>query len=543
MIRAANDIARLLIEYLSLKVIVTSRAPLRISLEFELFVPPMALPDRAIDDLNELPASESISLFVERARAIRAGFELTAQNANWVAEICRRLDGLPLAIELAAARTRMLGPQSLLARLDQRLEFLSSDSSDIPPRQQTLRSTIAWSFDLLEQPEQAAFARLAVFVGGCSLDAAEVVCQTGGRTLDLLERPNANSLLQSTETTDARLRVTMLETLREFGLDRLAGTGELELTHRRHAEYFMSVAEHAEAQLARPGGLDWLDPLELDHDNLRAALEFGLGIDGAERREIGLRLVGALVKFWWLRGDFDEGRRWLSRALDGSGRSASRMKALHGAGWLAIVQSDLTSARCHLEESLAIARDLEDKQTIAWTLLLLGLVAAYNKDPDAAHGLGNESLVLAESVGDQALVAWALQTLVVAAREVGNLSSAHALAERSLAIRRDLGDELGAASILLLMAGTALEQGDVPKARCCYRECLPTFVRVGSRWWLSHVLVGFANLAAHARQPLRAARLIGATAIGVEVSRTQHAKSPPTSVNTHARPSSTLPRR
>jgi predicted ATPase/DNA-binding CsgD family transcriptional regulator len=520
-LRAGNDIARLLMDCLELKVIVTSRAPLRISGEFELVVPPMVLPDRAIDDPSVLLASESICLFVERARAIRAGFDLTVQNAQWVAEICRQLDGLPLAIELATARLRLLDLQTLLARLDQRLELLSSVSRDLPARQQTLRSTIAWSYDLLDAPEQATFARLAVFVGGCSLEAAEAMCQTGGKALDLIEGLVANSLLQPMETTNARVRITMLETVREFGLERLARTGELELTRRRHAEYFLSAAERAEAQLPAPGGLDWLDPLELEHDNFRAALEYCLEMDGTDGHEIGLRLAGALVKFWWLRGHIDEGRRWLSRALRDGRRSASRMKALHGAGWLAVLQSDLTSARRFLEESLDIARDLDDQPTIAWALLLLGLVAAYNKEADAGRRLGDESLVLAEALGDQALVAWALQTLVVAARGVRDFSTAQTFAERSLAIRRELGDEVGVAAILLLMAGAALEQGEFPRARSLYGECLPTFARVGSRWWLSHVLAGFANLAARQQQPLRAARLIGATMIGVETSKTR----------------------
>jgi predicted ATPase/DNA-binding CsgD family transcriptional regulator len=520
-LRAANDIARLLIECLDFNVMVTSRAPLRISGEFEVVVPPMALPDGAIDDPSVLRESESICLFVERARAIRAGFELTMQNAQSVAEICRRVDGLPLAIELATARLRLLDLQTLLARLDQRLDMLSSVSRDLPARQQTLRSTIAWSYDLLDAPEQAAFAQLAVFVGGCSLEAAEVMCQAGGKALDLIEGLVANSLLQPIETANARVRVMMLETVREFGVERLARIGELELTRRRHAEYFVSVAERAEAQLPGPGGLDLLQTLELEHDNFRAALEYWLEIGGADGLEFGSRLVGALTNFWWLRGHLDEGRRWVTRALEDGRRSVSRMKALHGAGWLAIVQSDLSTARCYLEESLSIARDLDDQRTIAWTLLLLGLVAAYNKDADAGRRLGNESLVLAEAFGDQALVAWALQTLVVAARGVNDFSTAQSCAERCLAIRRQLGDEVGVAAILLLMAGAEFDRGDFARARLLYAECLPTFARMGSRWWLSHVLVGFANLAAHQQQPLRAARLIGATMIGVETSKTR----------------------
>jgi non-specific serine/threonine protein kinase len=312
-----------------------------------------------------------------------------------------------------------------------------------------------------------------VFVGGCSLDAAEVMCQTGGNALDLLEELVTNSLMQPIESTNGRVRIMMLETVREFGLERLARTGELELTRRRHAEYFLSVAERAEAQLAGPGGLDWLDPLELEHDNFRAALEYCLEMGGPEGGEIGLRLVGALVKFWWLRGHIDEGRRWVGRALKGESRSASRMKALHGAGWLAIMQSDLTSARCCLEESLDIARHLDDQPTIAWALLLLGLVASYNNDADAGRRLGHESLVLAEALGDRALIAWALQTLVLSARGVGNFRAAQTFAKRSLAIRRELGDAVGVAAILLLMAGAALEQGDFPRARCRRRQFSP----------------------------------------------------------------------
>jgi predicted ATPase/class 3 adenylate cyclase len=517
---ACGDVASLLTSCPDVKLIVTSRAPLRILGEWEMAVPPMSLPDRTVDDPEELRANDSIRLFAERARAIKgADFRLTADNMRLAAEICRKVDGLPLAIELATARTRVLDLHTLLSRLDQRLTLLTGGTRDMPRRQQTLADTVAWSYDLLPPAEQVLFRQLAAFAGGCTLEAIEAVayqCSTR-RMLDLVESLAANSLLQSRELADG-VRFTMLETVREFGLEQLTSMGELADTRDRHARYFLDLAEHTDQLLYTHGGLDYLDRLDLEHDNFRAALQWLLERTADVDLECVQRLASALTTFWWMRGYLDEGRRWLSRALAHGPRSAARMKALHRAAWLAHMQRDLSAARSLLDESLDIARELEDQRSVAWILQLLGRVAFHGDDIERTRLFGGQSLAIAEALDDPALIGWALQTLVLAERGAGNLPLAEAYATRSLAIRRELGDEFDMAGVLLLLAGIARARQDYARAHALYLECLPMFARTGSRWLLGHVLAGLANLCVAQDQPLRAARLIGATAFGVEAS-------------------------
>ena len=369
---AAVDIADLLSACPRLHVLVTSRAPLRLLGEQELAVPPLGLPDAADHASSAPEASEAVRLFVERASAVKPDFALNEENAVAVSEICRRLDGLPLAIELAAARSRLLSPRSMLGPLERRLHLLTGGARDAPARQQTLRNTIAWSYDLLEPDEQALFRRLAVFVGGCSLEAAASVCDQD-HILDLVDSLVAKSLLRSVGATDGELRLGMFETIREFGLEQLAWTGELEPQRRRHAEYFLSLAERAEPALGGPDARSWLDRLELEHDNLRAALEWSLGQPAGET---ALRLVAAMARFWWIAGHFGEGSRWSHRALaDSATRSRARMRALHGGGWLAHVQRDSGTARRLLEESLSIAEELCEAGRVGFFVNGLGLVA------------------------------------------------------------------------------------------------------------------------------------------------------------------------
>jgi non-specific serine/threonine protein kinase len=521
---AAPDVVDLLRDCPRLRVLVTSRAALRVSGEQEYAVPPLALPDTRRPPPGGAPAppsaaalgrNEAVRLFVERARAVNADFALTDDNAAAVAEVCRRLDGLPLAIELAAARVRLLDPDALLARLESAagsLRLLTGGGRDLPARQQTLRSTIAWSYDLLAAEEQALFRRLAVFVGGCTLAAAEAVCGGPGDVLDGVDALLARSMLQPAPPAAGEARVTLLETIREFGLERLAAAGELDELRRRHAAHFVAFAEAADAALRGPDSRPWLDRLETEHDNLRAALEWGLS-GGAAGRETAQRLGGALSWFWWWRCHLNEGRRWLARALEGPREAtAVRLRALQGAGWLAHFQRDSGAAREVLSESLAIARALGDRREEAWSLHLLGRVDYFDGDPAAVRALAQESLELAEATGDRWLVSWALHLLGLGAHIGADYPTALAYYGRSLAIRRELGYRQGVGILLLLIGLIALREGDFATARVRMREALTTDRDAGDHLNTLMAISGIASYLAAQRQPERAVRLAGATA-------------------------------
>ena len=513
---AAVEIDDLVAACPRLAVMVTSRAALRLSGERLVEVPPLAVlePTRTFGSRPDQLAHgdcESVRLFVDRARAVKADFRLTDANAAAVAEICRRLDGLPLAIELAAARTRILDPAAMLARLGQRLELLTGGARDLPARLQTLRNTIAWSYDLLEPREQAVFRRLAVFVGGSTLEAMAAVCTIEGDVLELAESLVTKSLVRPHVTAAGEVRLTMFETIREFGLEQLAWTGELEAMRRQHAEYFAVLAEQAEPGLGGPAARTWLDRLEMEHNNLRAALEWSLSVGGDRGSQKALRLGGALARFWWTRNYWDEGAEWLKGALAGApGRTAERMKALHGAGWLAHFQRDSIRARSVLLESLEIATGRDDHWTNAWVLHLLGRVAYFEGNPVDARLYGQQSLAVAEGIGDRWLIAWAVHLLALAAHIASDDTNAWALYEHSLAIRRELGHQEGIAMLLLCMGELAHRQRDLTRALMLYRESLGVAQALNSPWFLLSVLAPFASLAAE-HQPERAARLSGAT--------------------------------
>ncbi|HEY6407973.1 MAG TPA: AAA family ATPase, partial [Ktedonobacteraceae bacterium] len=324
-LEAALVVADLLAACPKLKVLVTSRAVLHVRAEHECNVPPLALPDpKRLPDLEALSRYAAVALFVQRAQAIRSDFRVTRENAAALVGICARLDGVPLAIELAAARCKYFPPQILLARLEQGLAILTSGARDLPVRQRTLRGAIAWSYDLLETEEQKLFRRLAVFVGGCTLDAAEGVCAAAGKlegnVLDLLEALVDKSLLRHEELGEGRTRYEMLQTLREYGLERLEEARETEETRRAHAVFFLAYAEEAAQNLLGAEAAWWFDSLEQDHENLRAALWWmleraELSTDLAEQAEQALRLCAALMSFWEVRGYFSEGQAFLERAL------------------------------------------------------------------------------------------------------------------------------------------------------------------------------------------------------------------------------------
>src|SRR5215203_4806389 len=315
-----------------LKILATSRIPLRLYGEQEYMVPPLALPDpRVLPPLEVLAQYEAVRLFVERARAVKPDFEVTNESAPAVAEICARLDGLPLAIELAAARTKLLPPQALLSRLSNRLQLLKGGARNLPARQQTLRGTISWSYNLLNEEEKTLFWRLSVFSGGSTLEAIEEICDPEG-DIDVLEGVDSlveKSLLRQEEGVGEEPRFVMLETVHEYAREKLEESGEAEKIKRAHAEHFLAMAEEANAELRGPEAAKGLERLEVEHDNMRAALSWAIG---RQKVELGLRLAGALWRFWSVRGHYGEGRRWLEGALvaGGRGSTASRATALPG---------------------------------------------------------------------------------------------------------------------------------------------------------------------------------------------------------------------
>jgi predicted ATPase len=416
---AAVQVADLLSACPRLNVLVTSRETLHVRAEHEFAVPPLALPDpRHLPELAALAQSEAVALFLERAQATKSDFQLTPTNARAIAEICTHLDGLPLAIELAATRIKLLPPQVLLARLGQGLAVLTSGARDVQARHQTLRHTITWSYDLLNAQEQRLFRRLAVFVGGCTLEAAEAVSTAVDDTdADVLEGMASlldKSLLQRTERDGEEPRFVMLEIIREYGLEVLASEREAQATRTAHAAYYLALAEQAEPELSGPQQLSWFERLEREHDNLRAALSWFLEQDSERRRsELALRFSGALSRFWEIRGYVSEGRRWLERVLDESRgvRSAVRAKALVGAGALATLQDDFGQAEALCGEGLALYRELGDRRGSATALSCLGYATMMRSNYAAAHALLEEALALFREAGDTGSSVYALHRL------------------------------------------------------------------------------------------------------------------------------------
>ena len=487
---AAIQVAGLLAACPQLKVLVTSRMVLHVQAEQEFTVPPLAVPEpRHLPDLVALSQYEALALFLSRAQTVKPEFQLSNANARSVAEICRHLDGLPLAIELAAARLKLLPPQALLARLGQRLAVLTSGARDAPARQQTLRNTIAWSYHLLNGEEQRLFRRLSVFVGGCTLQALEAIGAAldgeAGRVFEGVASLLDQSLLQQTEQDGEEPRLVMLETIREFGLEVLEASGEMKTTQHAHAGYYLALAEESEPELGGPRQVMWLERLEREHDNLRAAMQWSL--EQGERgksMELALLLGGVLQRFWQVRGLFSEGRSFLKRALAASEEvvSAVRAKALHAAANLALTQGDYDQLEALCEESLTLFRELGDKQGIAHNLSLLGRVAFERGNITTTRVLFEESLALFREVGDKENIAWSLFSLAWLSSEQGEDASARLLYEESLTMHRELGNEVGIATALLHLARDRFwYQSDPITARSLLEEGLTRFREVGDK--------------------------------------------------------------
>jgi len=534
---AAPLVAGLLVACPTLKMLVTSRAALRLSGEHEFPVPPLELPTRSSrPDLEALARIEAVRLFVQRAHAVRPDFEVTPANAAEVAELCARLDGLPLAIELAAARVKLLSPQALLGRLGHRLSLLTGGPRDLPARQQTLRSAMDWSYELLEPAERVLFARLAVFVGGCSLEAIEQTSpeqasrragqfetdefkaaslnsstyDSSAGLLDLVASLCDKSLLRQADGPDGEPRFAMLETIREYAAERLDASADAKAVRRRHAEYFLALAEEAAPELTGPRQAGWLERLEQDHDNLRAVLGWAL-----ERPDdtLGLRLAVALAHFWAVRGHLAEGQGWLERSLSRwpEGPAPLRAEALSAAGHLAFIRCEYERAAALQEEGLRLRRALGDDRGVALALHSLGRVAHYVGDVERASALYQESLAIRRALRDERGVALSLNSLGVLARDRGDDEVAGALYDESLALFRALGDTWGIGLLLNNRARITRDQEDWERTAMLCTESLALFQELGDRHGVAWVLSNLAVVAARRGSWERAARLHGAT--------------------------------
>jgi len=530
-ITAAVLVAELLAACPRLKILVTSQVVLRVQAEREFAVLPLSVPNlKRLPDIVTFSQFEAVALFIERAQTVKPDFQVTNANAPAVAGICAKLDGLPLAIELAAARSKFFAPQALLTRLEQGLTMLTGGARDLPARQQTLHGAIAWSYTLLAPQEQQLFRRFSVFVDGCMWEAAEEVCRAAGElegdVLDGLLSLVDKSLLRQEESAEGEPRFWMLQTLREFGLEALAG--ETESTRQAHAEYYLGLAEEAEPHLKGTEQTRWFAQLDREYENLRAALSFLLerarAQTGQQQDERALRLCVALSRFWYNRGKLREGRSFLEHALSGRSDVATplRAKALHAAGELAWTQEDFEQAEVLGGESLALFRELGNTGGIADCLNLVGsaarergqyslgrsrleeAAALYSElgdrwkqgqcftelarlatsqgEYDRAGILLEESLVLYRTLGDHERISWVLYLLA----QLRFLSQtdpvrAHALAEQSLALSREIGADWNQAYVLGLLAQMRLVQGELVEARDLAEQSIAIFREVGDQ--------------------------------------------------------------
>ncbi len=497
-VSAAVQVAELLASCPRLKVLVTGRMALHVRAEQEFAVPPLSMPDKgSLPDLVTLSQYEALALFTRRAQAIKPEFQLSNANARAVIEICRHLDGLPLAIELAAARIKLLPPQALLARLTPRLTLLSSGARDVPERQQTLRTTIAWSYQLLDAEAQQLFRRLSVFVGGSTLQAIEAISALlaghAERVLEVVASLVDQSLLQQTEQDGEEPRFVMLETIREFGREVLEASGEMQATRQAHATCYLHLAEEAEPALAGPQQALWLERLEREHDNLRAAMQWLLEqAENEQSSEMALRLGGALLRFWEVRGHWSEGWNFLEWARVGgkAGALPAQVKVLMAAAYLLDhLKNDTDQAQALYAESLVRYRELADTAGIAQALLLLGEIASRRGNFALASSETKEALALFRALGDKRGIAWALTNLAGIVSQQGEYARAISLNEESLALFRALGDTEGIIWSLFGLARVLyLSQGASAPVHALIEEGLALCEQVGHKLGIAQAL-------------------------------------------------------
>ncbi len=535
---AAPRLADLLAACPDLRLLATSRAPLGLYGEHAVALPPLRLPDRASSSLVELAGAPAVRLFADRARAVRADFAVTDANADAIAEICARLDGLPLALELAAARVRHLPPEALLANLARRLDLLSGGGLDQPQRLRTLRDTVGWSHDLLAEEEATLFRRLAVFASGFTLEAAAAVGDPdGGLGLDVWEGVAAlvdHSLLQGAAGPAAEPRFEMLQTVRDFGLEQLAASGEEAPVRRAHAVWYLALAETATPRRSGAPHL-WLERLDAERDNLRAALDWATTADAGQLpsssgapspAEVALRLAGALAWWWRTAGRLTEGRAWLARARAAANQredavvSQSRAELLIAESQFAALQGDHDQAASLATEGLRAVRANGEAWWVAYAQYMLSFAAARRGDRAAAIAAAEEALAGFRALADDPGQALALNRLGLEVHAAGDAARARGLLEAALARWRTGGNVWGEASALNSLAGVQRDLGDLAGAAALYREAIA--LGHGERWHLPEGLIGLADVAATSGDPELAARLVGAAdahaaAIGLDL--------------------------
>jgi predicted ATPase/class 3 adenylate cyclase len=513
---AAILVADLLAAAPGLKVLATSRARLGLQAEREYRVEPMPIPDQeSLPPLAELSSFDAIELFTSRAQALRPDFSLTNENAPTIAEIVCRLDGLPLAIELAAARVKLLSPEALLDRLERRLSTLTGGARDLPARQRTLRDTIDWSHELLPPPEKTLFRRLSVFVGGWTLEAAEAMgAVDAGETVDSFQALATlvdQSLVEEWPTPDALAdepRYGMLETIREFATEQLAASGEIVQAERAFEAFLTDRVEVAEAGLSGPEQPEWLERLEAEHDNLRAAL--GRILDRGEGA-VALQLAPRLWRFWWLRGYLGEGRSWLERALaaTSSADASLRARAEFGLGKLCSDIGDYTAADKHFRACIALQRELGDMLGEAEGLRGLAVVALNLRNYGEAQSLGEEALRISREHGDVQVIGRTLHDLGLIAREQGNYERARQLFEESLAGWRKLNDLFWIATVSLGLGITHVLNGNPEDALSPLEEARALYERLGDRYGVAVAATELGHLARTSGDSSQAIALFG----------------------------------
>jgi predicted ATPase/transcriptional regulator with XRE-family HTH domain len=541
-----------------LSILVTSRAPLQVRSEHEYPVPPLALPDSRRSFTPEaLARYGAVALFVERATAIKPDFVLNNANAPVVAEVCARLDGLPLAIELAAARIRLLSPEAILPRLAHGLTLLTGGRRDLPPRQQTLRGAIAWSYDLLPAAKQRLFRRLSVFIGGATLDAAEAVCHDDPKSraepalsvakgqaarVDLLDAIASlvdSNLMRSEELLVGEPRFWMLETIREYGLEQLGAAGEEATVRRRHLGWCADLAERCQSGIFGPDGPDLLDRLAAELDNFRSALTWSLTDPTFRSARTGLRLASALHELWFFRDHMAEGQHWLEQTLaadDARGEPIDqprpllanraglfgahpRVNALNAIGDLRLQQNMANDATIPSAEALALARTVGDRVGEAHALIQLGMSARMLGDVDRARTLHDEALSLARSLDDK-LVAW--RSLITVGRTLAMLrdyDGAWWHLEECLAMARSMGHVWGTANSLRMLGRLALQEGKLDRAAALIEESLPFLSRMGDLRTTRQLLWDLGWIALADKDPRRAgARFCESLKLSLEAS-------------------------
>jgi DNA-binding CsgD family transcriptional regulator/tetratricopeptide (TPR) repeat protein len=457
--------------------------------------------------------SEAVRLFVDRAMACVPAFAVTDQNAAAVLHICTQLDGIPLAIELAAARMKILAVEQIAARLEDRFRLLTGGSRTNPPRHRTLQAAIEWSYDLLSEKERLVWRRLSVFAGEWTLEAADAICSgTDVQAADILELLSqlVDKSLVMVDLRPGETRYRLLETMRQFAREKLVEAGEVAQVRRCHRDWYLGLAERVDPKLRGPEQGVWLERLETEHDNLRTALEWSAAEPGHPDTE--LRLAGALRWFWFIHGHWTEGRGWLEHALSRSddARPTFLPKVLHGAAMLARFQGDHDRALALCERGLALSRELGDKESIVWFLIWLGAVALHQSDYDRAGALFAESLPLSRALEDKWLIIMTLANLGVVARLRGDYEQAAALQTESLALGREVGDRWRIAFSLASLGLVALQMGDRDRAAVLYRESLALCKEIQDRWIVHDCLDGLALVASAQGQYDHAARLLGA---------------------------------